>query len=483
MNDLLDDRLRTMMRTATADAPEAPTVDDLQVITVVSAEPRRRSLRPIAAAAAVMAVAAAGALVWWPSGNGGPQPADTPDSTEAGVVPGSYLDAYYLPTELPDGWQIVEMGRYTNGPVGYVGDSAVFETRDGAGLAALYLTEAASGEVPASTEAALDPAVGSDTASEPVPTSASDALWEQRDRWLTWNQDGRSVVLTPADGQEATARSLAADLIAIRDGDRVRFRVDEDAAWVQTAEYLLDGQTIVTGGANWLQLADDDGTVHVGIERPIGLGLSDAAAPIPGVEDVFSTTTINRMVVRAVGEIEITAFSPSGSASVDELVSLLKSFEPVSEEEWLAARPDANEVVAGATVVGTFELLDHTVNAHREGGISGVCVERSDGVSGCSLLPGVGLDGELPPAAPTEGIRLSDGSWVAVGSIANGLEPCDEPLLQGARMAAVPNGDVQTMLVVPADLDQSFTCPLTGIPDGPPTGAEMFIANPPLADD
>ncbi len=479
MNDLLDDRLRTMMRTATADAPEAPSVDDLQAITVVGAEPRQRSLRPIAAAAAVMAVAAAGALVWWPNGDGGPQPADTPDSTEAGIVPGSYLDAYYLPIDLPDGWQIVQMGRHPNGPVGYIGDSAVFATRDGSGRAALYLTGADSGEVPASTEAGLDPAAGSDPASEPVPTSASDALWEQRDRGLRWIQDGSSVVLTPADGQEATARSLAAELIAVRDGDRVRFRVDEDAAWVQTAEYVLDGQTIVTGGANWLQLTDDTGTVHVGIERPIGVGLSDAAAPIPGVEDVFTTATIDRMVVRAVGEIEITAFSPSGSASLDELVSVLTSLVPVTEEEWLAAVPDPNELVAGATVVGTFELLDHTVTAHREGGISGVCVERADGVSGCAFRIGVEPDGELPPAAPTEGIRLSDGSWVAVGSIANGLEPCDEPLLQGARAAVVPNGDVQTMLVVPADLDASFACPLAGVGEGDVASNEMFIANPP----
>jgi hypothetical protein len=204
--------------------------------------------------------------------------------------------------------------------------------------------------------------------------------------------------------------------------------------------------------------------------------------PTGGVEGVFVSPSNARLLVRDIGEIQISAFSHNGSASTDELAALLLSFAPVTEEEWLAARPDPDEFVRAATVIASYDLLDHTISVHRDNGVSGVCIDRSDGVSGCAFVPGVEPDGELPPAAPTEGIALSDSTWVAVGSITNGLSPCDESLLQGARVAVVPSGDVQTMFVVPADLDASFACPLTGTPEGGPTGAEVFIANPPRTD-
>jgi hypothetical protein len=133
VNDLLDDRLRTMMRTATADAPEAPSVDDLQAITVVAAEPaidRRRSVLAVAAAAVVV-LGAVGALVFSPNGDAGPDPADEPDTT--GVVePGAYLDAYFLPNQLPQGWRIIELDRFPGGSGGtFIGNStSSHATRD-----------------------------------------------------------------------------------------------------------------------------------------------------------------------------------------------------------------------------------------------------------------------------------------------------------------------------------------------------------------
>lgn len=488
MNDLLDDQLRTMMRTATADAPEAPTVDDLRALVVVHDEPTADRRRPLlAAAAAVLALGAVGALVFWPGDDAG-EPADTPDTTA--VVPGGYLDAYYLPAELPDGWQIVQMDRYP-GTVGYLGDSAVFETRDGSVRALIEHTPVSTGEsFPATAEAALESQTGSSapasTAPDPsMPPFAADSTWDPFSGSLNWHHEGRQVWLTPSDGQEATARSLVRDLVPSRVGIHLVYDLVGGSDWVQTAEYLLDGGSVVSAGENSMQFADETGAIAViGITRTTGARVDETGTPVPGEEDLYRPVGSRpNLVVRSLDDLQVSAFSFIGSVSTTELVALLRSLTSVTEEEWLAARPDPNELVAGATVVATFELLDHTVTAHREGGISGVCVARSDGASGCAFLLGVEPDGELPPAAPTNGIPLSDGTWVAVGSIANGLEPCEEPLLQGARAAVVPNGDVQTMLVIPADQDASFACPLTGTPEGGPTGAEVFIANPPLTDD
>lgn len=502
MNDLLDDRLRTMMRSATADAPEAPSVDDLQAIAVVGAEPRQRSLRPIAAAAAVMAVAAAGALVWWPNGDGGPQPADIPDSTEAGVVPGSYLDAYYLPTDLPDGWQIAEMGRSPGFSTESSVNAVVFERRDGSDRALVTLSPSpTSSELPAGTEPVDGAAEGSALASEPASAStaapeqgedANDApaglspataQWIDDGQWLTWSLVDWTVLLATRSSDEASARALALDLLPQVTTSGPSFDVKDASEWVEVREYLLTQDE--WAGSSTVVLAHDDGRMlAVTATRPTGIDPLELASPLPepGLFR-YRTSPGDVGLVRRDGDLQLDLYRVDGSVTPDETQRTIAiGMRRVTEAEWLSARPDPNELVAGATVVGTFELLDHTVTAHREGGISGVCVERADGVSGCSLLPGVRLDGELPPAAPTQGIPLSDGSWVAVGSIANGLEPCDEPLLQGARAAVVPNGDVQTMLVVPADLDAAFACPLAGVGEGNVAPNEMFIANPPPAD-
>ncbi|CAB4582211.1 MAG: hypothetical protein F2534_16360 [Actinobacteria bacterium] len=502
MNDLLDDRLRTMMRTATADAPEAPTVDDLQTITVVGAEPRQRSMRPIAAAAAVMAVAAAGALVWWPSGDGGPQPADTPDSTEAGVVPGSYLDAYYLPTDLPDGWQIVEMRRSPGFRTESSVNAVVFERRDRSDRALVTLSPTPTGsELPASTEPVDGAPEGSALASGSAPAtteapeqgkdaqetiaglSPATAQWIDDAQSLVWSLGDWAVLLATRSSDEASARALALDLLPQVTASGPSFDVKDASEWVEVREYLLTQDE--WAGSNTVVLAHDDGRMlTVAASRPTGIDPLELASPLPepGLFR-YRTSPDDVGLVRRDGDLLLDFYGVNGPVATDETQRAIAiGMRRVTEAEWLEARPDLNEVVAAATVVGTFELLDHTVTAHREGGISGVCVERADGVSGCALLLGVEPDGELPAAAPTQGIPLSDGTWVAVGSIANGLEPCEEPLLQGARASVVPNGDVQTMLVVPADLDASFACPLVGVGEGEVAPNEVFIANPPPAD-
>lgn len=478
MNDLLDDRLRTMMRTATADAPEAPSLDDLRALVVVRDEPAADRRRPLlAAAAAVLALGAVGALVFWPGDDAG-EPADTPDTTA--VVPGGFLDAYYLPAELPDGWQIVEMSRYPGGgQVEYRGDTAVFETRDG-NVKAVVSREPAGdpGASPATTAAELDPATGSMVEVEPVPTSAADATWNSRDSALTWRQDGRAVWLTPSDELESSARSLAADLVVTRADGRVIFGVVDDSDWVQTAEYLLDGVPVVSAGENSMQLADETGAIAIiGITRTTGPRIDETGAPVPGEADMYRPAgSLPNMVIRSVDDVQISAFSFNGSASIADLVALLRSLTQVTEEEWLAAQPDV--VVREATIVATFELLEHVVTVHRDGPVGGVCVGRSDGVTGCVSLIGVGEDGSLPQPFPATGFPLGDGSWVAVSSIPAESQVCSaSELPPGAAMAAAPNGgDEQVVLLtVTTDIGESLACALGGEnPDFP-----IFVANPP----
>jgi len=101
LNDPLDDQLRTMMRTAVGEPPAPPSIDDLATLVSIGPEPRQPGFRPLTAIAKVVAVVAVGGLALWPAADDTIDPAD---STVPEVVAGDYLDAYYLPTELPAGW-------------------------------------------------------------------------------------------------------------------------------------------------------------------------------------------------------------------------------------------------------------------------------------------------------------------------------------------------------------------------------------------
>ncbi len=481
MNDLLndptderlDDRLRTLMRTAVAEPPVPPSIDDLDTLVSVGPEPRKEWFRPLTAVAAAVAVLAVGALVLWPSAEDDVDPAD---STVPEVVAGQFLDAYYLPSELPAGWQIVGMERTKGGDVYYSGDVAVFQLSNGGIRGVVSQTPSYTGETTASTEPALDPATGSTFATTTLPSSPLAAVWDESFPALQWQQDGRTIMLTTTDHVETSARSLAADLETSRAGNRTTFDVADGSDWVKTREYLLDGAPVVTSGYNSIHLVSDLGaTATMVSSRVDGLRGSDTGTLIAGTADVFVVDDRTRAVVREFGDVQVEAYSLDESATVDELVAMLVALAPANEEAWRATAPDPEVIVRGTPTVASFQLLGHTITAHLRGAVSGICVDRDDGATGCALLDGVMADGSLPEAAPTSGISLSDGTWVAVGDIEADLDPCEGAELQGARAGVAPNGDQQVMFVVPASLDQSFACSLYR--DGTPNG--VFIANPP----
>lgn len=285
-------------------------------------------------------------------------------------------------------------------------------------------------------------------------------------------------MLTTTDHVETSARSLAADLQTQQAGNRTTFTVANGSEWVKTREYLLDGTPVVTSGNNSIRLVSDLGaTATVAASRVDGLRGSDIGTLIAGTDDVFLVDDRTRAVVRMLGDVQVEAYSLDESATVDELVAMLVALAPANEEAWRTTAPDPEVILRGAPTVANFQLLGHTITAHLRGAVSGICIDRDDGVTGCAFLEGVMADGSLPEAAPTTGIPLSDGTWVAVGDIEADLDPCEGAELQGARAAVAPNGDQRVMLLIPVSMDQAFACSLYR--DGTPNG--VFIADVPAS--
>lgn len=484
MNDLLndptderlDDRLRTLMRTAVAEPPAPPSLADLDTLVSVGPEPRPQWFRPLTAVAAAVAVLAVGALVLWPSAEDDVDPAD---STVPEVVAGQFLDAYYLPSELPAGWQIVEMSRFAAGDISYIGSSVVFERRDGSERGLVSLT-ALGEEVPASTEAAVDVETGDTT--PPLPSSAAEARWNPELRWLSWSLGGREVTVVTSSRTEAAARALAVEVTAAGTGVDMSVDVTSGSAWLKVKEYMNDNSPVVSAGSNSISLVTDRGlSVWVTIGRMWGPTAADWLDPVVGSTDLYESDTGGGLTVvsRFVGADTLEVYMSEPDADLlTKIRSLLASLRPVSEQAWLDAMPDLSATIGTLPAAATFELLDHEVTVRFDGVLGGVCVTRTaDGVSGCARIGGIDADGRLPGSFPATGFSLTDGSWVAVSSIPLGSEMCSDPqVLQGATAATALNGDQQlVLLLAPSGFTEAFACPLGGTnPD-----YKLYIANPP----
>lgn len=461
MNDLLDDRLRTMMRTATADAPEAPTVDDLQAITVVGAEPRQRSLRPVAAAAAVVALIGTGALVWWSTGDDGQVPADETDTTEAAPTPGAYLDAYYLPTDLPDGWHIVQLRREPAGEA-YTGNSAVFVRRDDPSVRGVASFSPGSVGAPATTAA--------EVAGESVttlPTDATTARWDPDLANLSWAEGDRDAFVVTTNRVEPETRELAEALVVVASATGPTFDVAADSSWVKVKDYQLDGAATPSSGVNSLTIGRDEFTaVSFNVLRWAGPKDSEWAAPT-GIGDVHEAAAPNGQVTfsRQIGELTIEASLTSPPPDVRDLViRVLADMREVSVAEWQAALPDITAALTDSPVVASFDLMDHVVTLRQGGPFSGICVDRSDGARGCTRLS-FDASAQLPDGFANN-VVLDDGSWVAVGAIPDSAVMCDVASLSDATAAIADNSGQQLVLFLPGpDTQDGFNCNLGGESD------------------
>jgi hypothetical protein len=418
VNDVLDDQLRTLMKTAVRDAPAAPAVDVLGIVEVRAEAPLRRG-RPLLIAAAVIAVVVAGVVVARrPTAE--VEPADTAPPS---VVPGSYLDAYYLPTTLPEGWRIIEVTR-TPAPAqtDRAGNVIVFERRDLADRAMVSLEPLRADP----TQPTLAPDDVANTEFAPSGTeppdpgdSAATADWSDDTKILSWPADGQFVMVTVRSGNEAAARQVAASLMVTSTDHGRSFDIDPASDWVRLHEYLLDGETLPSFGSNSLTLGTATGaSVAVSIQHDGPTSVLDMAVrvdAIPGVYD--SSSGGDPSAVRREGEIAILAFPISESeVSQDDLRQLVSSVQRVTVEQWDAAATAVETLLESSPVVSRFAALGYDVTVHVDGALRGVCISRSD-VTGCQRFGGIDEAGRIPPAMPTTGIELTDGTWVAVGSI------------------------------------------------------------------
>lgn len=457
MNETLDGDLRTMMRTAVANAPEAPTVAELIDPSITANhEQSRAHVRLVGLAAAVLVVAMVAALALRTTAR---------DAELADAPSAAYLDAFYLPTPLPEGWTVIRMDRAPAGGDLQLSDAARFTTSDGSDVGIVNRSPSAGYEDSVGTEPP------SSTTAMTAPTLLPEATWDESSRWLTWSSGGDDYTVQVRSGQEAVARSLGAAIQTAADAGR-SFDVDLASGWIKTDEQFA-GSTPATG-TNGVQIADERGRiVWLTVQRTDGLFDIGMWTLVDEASQLYREPTYDGRPAglgRLIDGYLVTA-TPNVADAAGAAEAALRAMAAVSAADWEAAAPDQEQSIRQAATLARFALLDHTVTLHSEGPWRGVCVDRSDEAGGC-ILAAIGDDGTLAQVVPITGIRLSDGSWVAVGSIPADDEMCAGDDLAGARAAAAPYGSQQIVLLVPGDQTQSFAC-------APGDGQQPFIAMPP----
>lgn len=443
MNDVLDDRLREMMRTAVG-APMAPPPEDVLMATIsasgisTGAVSTHRRARMLGMAAAMLGVAAVGAVTWWAASPPRQQAPASP--TDAGL--------YYLPAEVPAGWTIVD--GYVDHDAGLIwsSDAAALRRTDGSDVAVVVVPDAADS------------------------TAGAAGTWDASERRLSWYDGSRSYVLYVRSGDEASARSAAASIRP--PASRVTDVVDVAAGsgWEKVDEQRSRQATLTT---DQLVLGDDTGRTITVIRQHQPEDLTTTwltVTPLtePEVRPVDASAGLTAWImVRGSDTLIAAASDPSASGVARALVGNLV---PRTAAEWAAAQPDTGERVGAATTVAQTELLDHRVSVHRSLPWQGICVERSDGAQGCAYTP-VGQDGSVDVDSIPAAVPLSDGSWVAVASMPPDATMCDTTEMNASQVAVDDQSPVRLALVVPRDLARAVACDLRD------SANRTFLVQPP----
>jgi hypothetical protein len=469
VNEILDDDLRTMMRTAVANAPEAPTVAELIDPQIrYGASSTSGPIRPLSFVAAAIVVLALGALAFWPRSASDVRPVTTIDAD----VPANVWDGeYWAPIGLPDGWNLVDVNQHLTdeGWQGW-GSAFVFERRSDAARILV--------RVPPPPDCTTDPCVPSTTR---VPI---DAL--RQGTWKSYEQIGRGSILYDAGDDmefvaissipdEAATRALTDQItIAAAGGGFAASLPASESEWTLVDTYVVNATLPITWDAD-LELRAPDGRTVVVFYEPAGpippdgvlldATISDPTASAGSSLSAASWTLIRDGIVFSLGADDL----DDGTAAM-----LLSSMEPSTRDEW---RRQLNRFASQLALQPTsrtidFESIGVTISEHDSGTFVGTCARRGSAV-GChpSLLT-AGSDEQLV-------ILLDDGSWLVLGAVPAGSPACvpspDWPD-GGGEVGVVRSGDDDLVLVSAASDDLGLFCTVTD-PDG--GGQRVFVASQP----
>ncbi len=457
LNDPLDDKLRTMMRTAVADLPPAPQVEDIATTDLRvdmnhtnGGSPPWRVLLGAAAAVALVI----GAIAIW--GLRGEQ-----QVTQSAPIPTSPQPTnggeYWLPSELPAGWRIVDLVQGGSG-VGSgsvdLGNTFVFERPRDRARIVVQLPFVSAPE---------------QAASSPVPPDALTlGTWIAESSTIVWagNPSYEVHASSSLDDEAAVRAALRRMVISFDAKGLVAALAPDEVEW-RLVESYVDGSEVPSTWQASFVLSSLDGRQAQVIYEPVGpvpplsvLLDADIDLPVDPSTPTFTTPTVTGAMMLRDG----VAFDVGNYGVMTDLTevagTILSSMKRVDRLAWNGVRAQfASDLLASPSTFDA-EALGVTVTVYNDGLLSGTCLQRGD-ASGCSPL----VLGEFPfVLGQTMGnqiaIELDDGSWAIAATFPPNvtLSPCGSDEATGTRVAVTQFGDQQLALVLPGPGLDSYSC-------------------------
>ena len=459
LNDPLDYKLRTMMRTAVADLPPAPHVEDIATTDLrVAMDHTNGGSQPwrvlIGAAAAVTLVIGAVAIWSLRSEQQLRQSASIPTSPQP-----TNGGEYWLPSELPAGWRIVDLVQGGSG-VGSgsveVGNTFVFERPSDRARIVVQL--------PPVNELGQG-------ANSPVPPDALTlGTWIAESRTIAWAGSPSYEVHASSslDDEAAVRAALQRMVISLGATGLVAALAPDEAEWRLVETYVLNTDVPSSWQASFV-VASVDGRQAQVIYEPYG-----PVPPLPVLLDAGVVLPIDPSTPTFTGTMMLrdgVAFDVGGYGIITDLTevagTILSSMKRVDRLAWNGVRAQFASDLLASPATFDAEVLGVTVTAYNDGLLSGTCFRRGD-ASGCSPL----VLGEFPfVLGQTMGnqiaIELGDGSWAIAATFPPNvtLSPCGSDEATGTRVAVTQFGDQQLALVLPGPGMDSYSCTIPSDPD------------------
>lgn len=387
LRDPLDDHLRTLMRTAVADAMNPPTAADIERgpgLRVAPPSEPRHSVRWIAIAA-VMLLALGGGVVWSMRVEHPANPADQPALVDN--RPG--LGAYLLPSTLPEGWRLVDISEsyWAAENSGASPQEWLIEQHDGEARALLEVFPP-----PEPSTAATDAATAT-TAVLGQSSLVDGGRWGtnpfEQTGYLMWTERGQSVTMIVHGLDEAQARALRAELEPTSGPGPLAYKLADDSSfWISRS---LGSSPPVETGSAVITIADADGNFGsirlraTDRESDVLLDPTAVAGGPVAVHILAGLPTTNGSVdpasaevfgIRRLQEVTATLDSTTSSNDPDEVRAVLEALAPVDRATWDNAIDQIGDSIETQRSIGSAETVAGILTVYEEAGLTSVCLRR-----------------------------------------------------------------------------------------------------------
>ena len=407
------DSVRTMLRTAVADAPPAPPVEAISDLSWHAVSHGARKPRPVVriglGVATAVALVAGLVVSAQHASDRGRAPLTNTSTTDV------RLPSHVLPATVPDGWELADVVEGTS--VGVVTRPAMQLFRAGDASIRIFIEPMAdpNAEQPVTATTAVFGAVGRNGNADRASASFQNSL-------ATFNEDGANVHVETHGASDADAVAFLRQLAPSGSGSDLRY-ASPDVSWQLEATSAYEGPTPTNDvfGLLAYRTAPELSSIQSTFTISLSLAPADGTWRIgaPMNRNGVTLYAADQYAVRQIGDllagVSYDPASPLAARQKDAALATLAALAPVDASAFDQAADRVAAHYAAQPATTTLRVGDATVTRHAMADDDAICVTGGRGGLRCHRPPALN-NGEVRPY-PFDVDFLVDGLWLHVGAV------------------------------------------------------------------